>query len=155
MRETWVWPLGWEDLLAEGMATHSSVLAWGIPWTKKPGRIQSTGSQRVRHSRATKHSLAHIELDRWTDSLSRDHRCMSIHIYICMKRLIIGIGSGDYDLPSTSWRPRRASGIIQSNSKGLRTRNINVQGQGNSTAHFKQRASSPLFHLCHIQALNT
>ena len=41
--------LGWEDPLEEGMATHSSILAWNIPWTEKPGRLQSMGSQRFRH----------------------------------------------------------------------------------------------------------
>ena len=41
--------LGWEDPLEEGMATHSSILAWEIPWTEEPGRLQSTGSQRVGH----------------------------------------------------------------------------------------------------------
>ena len=40
---------GWEDPLGEGMATHSSILAWRIPWTEEPGGLQSTGSQRVRH----------------------------------------------------------------------------------------------------------
>ena len=43
-----VWSLGWEDPLEEGMATHSSILVWRIPWTGEPGRLQSTGSQRVR-----------------------------------------------------------------------------------------------------------
>ena len=38
---------GWEDLLEEGVATHSSILAWRIPWTEKPGGLQSKGSQRV------------------------------------------------------------------------------------------------------------
>ena len=47
--ETWVQPLGQEDPLAKEMATHSSVLAWRIPWTEEPGRLQSMGSQRVRH----------------------------------------------------------------------------------------------------------
>ena len=42
--ETWIQPLGWEDLLEEEMVTHSSILAWKIPWTEKPGRLQSTGS---------------------------------------------------------------------------------------------------------------
>ena len=42
-----VWSLGWEDPLEEGMATHSSILAWRIPWTEEPGRLQSMGSQRV------------------------------------------------------------------------------------------------------------
>ena len=47
--ETWVKPLGWEDPLEKGMATHSSILAWRIPWTEEPGGLQSMGSQRVRH----------------------------------------------------------------------------------------------------------
>ena len=47
MGETWVQSLGWEDPLEKGMATHSSILAWRIPWTEEPGRLQSTGSQRV------------------------------------------------------------------------------------------------------------
>ena len=49
MQETWVQSLGWEDPLEEGMETHSSILAWRIPWTEVPGGLQSTGSQRVRH----------------------------------------------------------------------------------------------------------
>ena len=48
-QETWVRSLGWEEPLEEGMATHSSILAWRIPWTKEPGRLQSMGSQRVGH----------------------------------------------------------------------------------------------------------
>ena len=43
MQETWVWSLGWEDPLEKGMATHSSILAWRIPWTKEPGGLQSMG----------------------------------------------------------------------------------------------------------------
>ena len=42
MQETWVQSLGWEDLPEKGMATHSSILAWKIPWTEEPGRLQST-----------------------------------------------------------------------------------------------------------------
>ena len=47
MEETWVQSLGWKDPLEEGMAPHSSILAWEIPWTEEPGRLQPTGSQRV------------------------------------------------------------------------------------------------------------
>ena len=47
--ETWVQSLGQEDLLEEEIATHSSTLAWKIPWTEEPGGLQSLGSQRVRH----------------------------------------------------------------------------------------------------------
>ena len=49
LQETWVQFLGREDPLEEGMVTHFSILAWRIPWTKKPGRLQSMGSQRVIH----------------------------------------------------------------------------------------------------------
>ena len=49
MRETWVQSLGREDPLEKGMAIHSSTIAWKIPWTEEPGRLQSMGSQRVRH----------------------------------------------------------------------------------------------------------
>ena len=47
MQETWVSSLGWEDLLKKGMATHSTILAWKIPWTEEPDELQSMGSQRV------------------------------------------------------------------------------------------------------------
>ena len=47
--ETRVQSLGQEDLLEKEMATHSSILAWKIPWTEEPGRLQSMGLQRVRH----------------------------------------------------------------------------------------------------------
>ena len=48
-QETWVRSLSQEDPLEEGMATHSSILAWRIPWTEEPGGLQSAGSQRVGH----------------------------------------------------------------------------------------------------------
>ena len=48
-QETRVRSLAWEDPLEEGMATHSSILAWRIPWTEDPGGLQSMGSQRVGH----------------------------------------------------------------------------------------------------------
>ena len=53
MCETWVRSLDWEDPLEKGMATHSSILAWKIPWTEEPGRLQSMGLQRVRHNWVT------------------------------------------------------------------------------------------------------
>ena len=49
MQETWVQSLGWEDLLEKEMATHSSILAWKIPWMEEPGRLQLMGLQRVGH----------------------------------------------------------------------------------------------------------
>ena len=59
VQETRVQFLGWEDPLEKEMVTHSSILAWKIPWTEKLGRLQSTGSQRVGHDWAT--SLTHSQ----------------------------------------------------------------------------------------------
>ena len=50
MQETWVQFLGWVDPLEKGMATHSSTLAWEIPWTEESGGLQSMGSQKVRYN---------------------------------------------------------------------------------------------------------
>ena len=59
MQETGVQSLGWEDPLEREMATHSSILAWEIPWTEEPGGLQST---RVKHDLATKHHQAQERL---------------------------------------------------------------------------------------------
>ena len=60
VRETWVWSLGWDDPLEEDIATHSRILAWRIPWTEEPGRLQSIVSHRVGHNLA--HSAHMTEL---------------------------------------------------------------------------------------------
>ena len=62
MRETRVQSLGWEDSLEKEMATHSSILAWRITWTEEPGWLQSMGSQRVGHDRATSLSLSYMSV---------------------------------------------------------------------------------------------
>ena len=59
IRETWVQSLGGEDLLEEGRATHSSILARRIPMNRGPGGLQSLELQKVRHARATMHSTAY------------------------------------------------------------------------------------------------
>ena len=67
MWETWVWSLDWDDPLEEGMATHSSILAWRIPWAEESGGLQSMESHRVGHDWVTKHSTAQhsIFLENW------------------------------------------------------------------------------------------
>ena len=62
MWETRIQSLAWEDLLEQEMATHSSILAWRIPWTEKPDRLQSMGSQRVGYGWATSLSFTFIQL---------------------------------------------------------------------------------------------
>ena len=58
MQETQIQFLGWEDPLEEEIATHSSILAWRIPWTEKPGGLQSIRSQRVGHNWASEHTAS-------------------------------------------------------------------------------------------------
>ena len=62
MQETQVQPQVWEDPLEKGMATHSGILAWRIPWTEKPGRLQSMGSQKSQTSLSNQHFL---EVEPW------------------------------------------------------------------------------------------
>ena len=61
LQETQVQSLGWEDLLETEMSSHSSVLAWEIPWTEEPDRLQSMGSQGVRHNLVTQQQQQDIE----------------------------------------------------------------------------------------------
>ena len=67
MQDTWVQSLGWEDPLEKEMATHSRILAWEIPWTEKPGGLQSMESQRVGHDSATKQ---HVFINEFIASLN-------------------------------------------------------------------------------------
>ena len=78
LRETRVGSLGWEDSLEEGMATHSSILAWKIPWIQESGGLWTTGSQRVRHDwRDLAHSIyIYIYIYRYR------YRYIDIDIYI-------------------------------------------------------------------------
>ncbi|CAI9171679.1 unnamed protein product [Rangifer tarandus platyrhynchus] len=68
MRETRVRSLGWEDPLEKGMATHSSTLAWKIPWTEEPGRLQSMGSQSRSRLGDFTHSLKNTVTPRLRES---------------------------------------------------------------------------------------
>ena len=68
MRETWVQSLDQEDPLEKEMETHSNTLAWKIPWTEEPGRLQSTGSQRVGHDwESSLHFSAGTDLFEWLE----------------------------------------------------------------------------------------
>ena len=84
MQETLVQFLCWEDPLEEGMATHSSILAWRIPWTEEPGGPQYIGSQRIRHDWATKQSASYYRPQK---------SCLSWHfiqhhIYQCIDDIV-------------------------------------------------------------------
>ena len=80
--------LCWEDPLEKAMATHSSILAWKIPWMEKPGRLQSMGSQRVRHDWLTSLSLSlTYKCESWTIKKA-EHRKIDPFELWCWKRLL-------------------------------------------------------------------
>ena len=72
MQELWVWLLGQEDPLEEGMTTLSSILAWRIPWTEEPGRLQSIGLWRIGHD--------------WSDWAPM-HVCLGMHGYRVLQKM--------------------------------------------------------------------
>ena len=93
MQETWVWSLGQEDPLEKGMATHSCILAWRIPWTEEPGGLQSMGSQRIRYDWVTNTSLQNLYVflrftDLWffVDNLC-DEKSLFIYLFLAMQDL--------------------------------------------------------------------
>ena len=73
-QETWVRSLDQEDPLEKGLATHSSILAWRIPWTEESGRLQSMGSQKVRHNYHFHFLFLHIKiLKAWKRTSGKKH----------------------------------------------------------------------------------
>ena len=87
MWETWVWSLGWEDPLEKGKATHSSILAWRIPWPEEPGGLQSVGSQSWARLPHFAHSVQLREVsvvgDGWWGELYRWAVPLSVLKIIC------------------------------------------------------------------------
>ena len=73
--------LGWEDSLEEGMAIHSSILAWRIPWTEEPGWLQSTGIHRVRHNWS---DLVSMHMWHWLIIVYKAHSSYKVHVYNIM-----------------------------------------------------------------------
>ena len=110
--------LGWENLLEKEMATHSSILVWRILWTEEPGRLQSMGSQRVRHDWATSLSLSDILL---TSPLPHSSLSHLLHLYVKWEsgRLpssaILSKGSLDWILRAWNmlWRVSRDNNDLQ------------------------------------------
>ena len=81
----WVQSLGQKDLLEEGPATHSSILAWRIPWTEEPGGLQSIELQRVRHNQSNGR-LQSMELQRVRHNQSD---FTHTHLFICPQRVLV------------------------------------------------------------------
>ena len=111
MRETWVWSLGWEDPLEKETATNSSILARKIPWTEKPGGLQSMGSQRVGHDWAASLNFTLWPRENLWSSLryilsssSKQYRLCMIIILLGRKRLLwVSIHSGNTSLLWNMW----------------------------------------------------
>ena len=104
MKEIWVQTLSQEDPLEEEMATHSSILAWRMPWTEEPGGLQSMGSQRVGYDWATKHTHAQQMLVKLIfKSRHRPHTRKFEH-----SSLKSGRSQEEKDSPSSEWGGWRA-----------------------------------------------
>ena len=90
MQESWVWSLGWENPLEEGMATHSSILAWRIPWTEDPGRLQSMGSRRVRHNWTHTHTYTciYVHVSHSWDHTGYEFLAFLFHLAVHYKLLL-------------------------------------------------------------------
>ena len=103
VQEIWIWSLGQEDPLEEGMATHSSILAWEIPWTEESGRLWSMGSQGVRHNLKTKTkttaSLVIFDICRYTEEESRE-RCFGEGLTHTKLHVIFSLKARPPDLPA-------------------------------------------------------
>ena len=108
MRETRVRFLGWEDPLEKEMAIHSSTIAWKIPWTEEPGRLQSMGSQRVGHDWATScsHSCSDIIylLNRNVYPNSLPSFYMVMHLFLSWKLSLGFSGDANGKEPACQWR---------------------------------------------------
>ena len=114
MHETQVWTLGWEDPLEKEMATHSNILAWKIPWTEEPGRLQFMGSQKVRHDWATNtHFLKGLGLTSLFSMLSLFKTCLHtsqisrvycphLLLFVCFVSMYLGLGKSQTE-PSKTW----------------------------------------------------
>ena len=86
--ETWVQSLGQEDPLDKGMATHSSILAWKIPWTEVPRGLQSVGSQRVRHNRSNLARTLIVSAQQKLDGDGEVEMLIRMNSIICQNLLI-------------------------------------------------------------------
>ena len=84
MQETWVQSLGWEDPLKEGMATHSSILAWRIPWTEEPDRLYSPWGCKELNMTATKHT--YIPSESLCSYFKKESVgvCTCVHVCMCV-----------------------------------------------------------------------
>ena len=102
MQETWVHFLGWENPLEQEMATHSSILAWRIPWTEEPGRLQSIGQQivktRLSDFRTHIHTIRKIEMRERLTSYKRATRGNLVNtILFCILTLVENMWTYTYD----------------------------------------------------------
>ena len=110
MREIQVRGLGWEDPLEKEMAIHSSTIAWKIPWTEEPGRLQSMGSQRVGHDWATSRSCNcnKDQVVRISDNLAEHSVAFDCHSHPLM-----------FQLPSFCCKTSYVSWLLPTQSLGI------------------------------------
>ena len=122
VQETWVRSLGWEDPLEKGMATHSSILAWRIPWTEEPGGLQSRGhkesdtteqlSQRLRRASGPGRAVLHCSVTRRDGGLAQP----------CQRRPCHAVGPGTLPCPTRLCSaPGHSAALSRDRSQGFST----------------------------------
>ena len=132
MEESQVWSLGAENPLEEQMATHSSILAWEIPWAEEHGRLQSMGSQRVGHNLVTKQWKEQLKTYQnsslkflligifgksspWPRACAWSYCCVSLPVYSVHYRLFVG---GKLGLPPFSGHHAQHLGVLETLRNG-------------------------------------
>ena len=128
MQELWVWSSGWEDLLENEMATHSSILGWRVPWTEEPDGFQSMGSQRVWHN------WAHAKAYSWREEGGERKCwgwlfCLEFHLSLKLSAKIPRVLPGSVSLGPS----------VLNNSHQREPWKCGVQGQWIQPDLFKQR----------------
>ena len=93
--------LGWEDPLEEGSATHSSILAWRVPWTEEPGRLQSIGLQRIRYDRSNLDKQGEFRSE---ELILKSNRRRSIKHLVGL--LVLSLYSTFYNVNTSFMEPR-------------------------------------------------
>ena len=118
--QTWVRSLGWEDPLEEGMAAHSSILAWRIPRTAEPGGLQSTGSQRLRHNWATEHTKCWLE-STYVEHTGGNLADFEVYIHLCHRK------SAPTEMSSWAWHTTHTKLFMKVHCKDKRTTQILIK----------------------------
>ena len=110
MQETWIRSLGWDDPLEEEMAAHSSILVWKIPWTRKPGRLQSMG---CKESDMTEWlHFCFLETEGFPSSCAKTNISHAPQVGACHRRVLSKLMAPEGKIPVRPGRPAGSKGLV-------------------------------------------